>query len=261
MVRTKGYWHEGFICEMETVIRKTISKYSVSSFPHHDIDDMTQDIFVKVLPIVQQQIELRKPKQDILNIVSAYTKRVIPAYYSQDVVLVPSFDTDNEDDETTQSFIRRYYREELLTHPYEFIDFDDETNEANTLQLSDIIKKIIEFTPSKYVSPKTLKIMKQMFIMYIIGLKQNLISEMTQQQYKNKNMFVINYMITLYNQNPDKIKLLYELSIEYTKLCDLNELINLIEKNITKSKNNSSYKWDGNTYRACLYLSELIENL
>lgn len=248
--------------EYSNIIRNTIvSFYNKFYQPQYKefIEDMIHDILVlidksKLSPVVEDNYKI------ISGFTKIYLKTNYQKYFDNNTVLISSFDFDDEEDEINQ------FHTHILKQVYsEFVDNfltdNDNNNEIMYDNRLTIINKIINFVPDKYVSQKTLEIVKQMVIIYIINLDElNDIKFTHIFSLKNNNMLILDIMIHLYNENNEnnesKLFSLYNKLDTNMQLVTYTEIVELIKKNLKCM--NTKTGWDGNTYRAFTYLSKIF---
>lgn len=235
------------------VIKNTIISF-YKSFHQPQYKEFIEDIIHDILILIDKS-KLSPIVEDNYKIISGFTKVYLKTnyrkYFDNNTILISSFDFDDEDDEINQ-FHTRILKQIYSELVDDISDVDNETVQDNRLT---IVNKIINFVPDKYVSQKTLRVVKQMMIIYIMnldeikGIKFNHVFSL-----KNNNMLVLDIMIHLYNEN--KLFDMYNKLDTNMKLVTYDEIIELINKNLRCV--NSKTGWDGNTYRAFTYLSKIF---
>lgn len=257
----------GEYIEYKEVIKKTILKYGKKY--KHVLDDIVHDVMILIDPE-----KLTKDKTINKRIISAFTKRYLYnpnnyyKYIDNNLIYIPTFDLDFDENDFEEyipqyNILKHYYIEMYEEIPDDI--FEDENgipdNKVHEKSREELIQKILNFSPEKYVSPKTLNIIKQLYIIYILNIEQLKRVKIKNMKYP-KNMFILDLFVQLYEEG--KLKELYNsLKEEEYKIISYKEIEKLITKNIEiyneYLNNKRKTMWDGNTYRSMSYLTTFID--
>jgi hypothetical protein len=267
MVKLKtGEYIDGEYIEYKEVIKKTILKYGKKY--KHVLDDVIHDVMILIDPE-----KLTKDKTINKRIISAFTKRYLYnpnnyyKYIDNNLIYIPTFDLDFDENDFEEyipqyNILKHYYIEMYEEIPDDIFEDENEIpdNKVHEKSREELIQKILNFSPEKYVSPKTLNIIKQLYIIYILNIEQLKRVKIKNMKYP-KNMFILDLFVQLYEEG--KLKELYNSLEEEYKIVSYKEIEKLITKNIEiyneYLNNKRKTMWDGNTYRSMSYLTTFID--